>query len=345
MVWLFLFLLFCFVLFHSKWEWNEDYLGIDNCYDIKGVFILMVLFSHATQYIEKSGYNYTSFGDFIIPLYKSFMGQLIVAMFLFYSGYGVSISISKKGIRYINQIPRNRVLVVLLNFMVAVAFFVIVNVLFSIKMEWNQILMSLIGWDSVGNSNWYIFVILLCYIITYVSFKVCSTFFRKDAYWVCVFIGCFVTMVFLSYLKPSYWYNTILCYPAGVFYFVFKRYIESFFKMKGLLVFLFLSLGVILLPELKYTIHGLVDNIRAICFAFLIVILSMHIKIGCYSLRWCGKNLFPLYIYQRLPMIIIYALSGGLLVHQYPFTFILISLLVSVFIAYLYHNWAIKPKQ
>ena len=43
----------------------------------------------------------------------------------------------------------------------------------------SRILLSLIGWKSIGNSNWYMFDILLLYVLTYVAFKVTK---KQDVY-------------------------------------------------------------------------------------------------------------------------------------------------------------------
>ena len=59
-------------------------------------------------------------------------------------------------------------------------------------------------------------------------------------------------------------------------------------------------------------------------------------------LVWMGKNLFPLYIYQRIPMIIFSSLAGGTFVANFPIAFVVSSFAITVLIAYLYKYWAIK---
>lgn len=97
--------------------------------------------------------------------------QLLVVMFLFYSGYGVTESIASKGKTYINAIPKKRILTTLLNFSVAVCVFIGLASALGKDLTVEQCLLSLIGWESVGNSNWYIFCILICYAATYIAFK------------------------------------------------------------------------------------------------------------------------------------------------------------------------------
>ena len=148
-----------------KKRFYADYLSKDKTNSIKGLFILLIVLTHSLPYIERSGYQFVRMDDkiFLSSLYH--IGQLVVVMFLFYSGYGVSESFKKKGMNYAKSMPRHRILSTLLNFDVAVIFFIILSLILGITLTVKQSLLALTAWESVGNSNWYIFIILLCYTI------------------------------------------------------------------------------------------------------------------------------------------------------------------------------------
>lgn len=177
----FVILMVALVLFHIKFSGKdacfEDFLDRSQTNAIKGVFILFVFLRHVLQYVQKSGYEFDAPGDAIVASLNMYLGQFIVVMFLFYSGYGVMEAIKNKGRDYINSIPRNRILGTLLNFSVAVLCYLAIDYLLSIPVTPVQVLESLVGWESVGNSNWYIFVIMLCYLVTYLAFR----FFEKKS--------------------------------------------------------------------------------------------------------------------------------------------------------------------
>jgi len=67
----------------------------------------------------------------------------------------------------------------------------------------------------------------------------------------------------------------------------------------------------------------------------------MKIKIDSPALKWCGKNLFPFYIYQRIPMIILAKYGGGVL-FDYPLLFMVIALIFTLVIILLYPKWEYK---
>ena len=54
------------------------------------------------------GINYSK--DFLMQIFSAFLGQLMVATFLFYSGYGIYYQITHKGDNYIKSMPLKRII-------------------------------------------------------------------------------------------------------------------------------------------------------------------------------------------------------------------------------------------
>ena len=140
-------------------RWNEAYLSKETTSTINGLFIALVFLSHFSQYSTYMS-NYVG----------QRLGQLIVVMFLFYSGYGCMVQYMAKGRAYLQTFPKKRVLSTLVNFGIAVAIFVVVGLLLGKSFSIKQVALSFVCWDSVGNSNWYIFAILLCYLAFWLVF-------------------------------------------------------------------------------------------------------------------------------------------------------------------------------
>ena len=323
-----------------------DYLSVETTNAVKGVFIALVFIKHATPYICNSNYVFDdSFWSRLFLFVDMEVGQWIVAMFLFYSGYGVMTSIQNKGDRYVSSIPSKRILSTLINFDIAVALFVIVSLLFHHTYSLKDYLLSFIGWESVGNSNWYIFVIMLCYLITYICLKVDVSTENQYSYSrriVISFSLLTVSVLVLSYLKPSWWYDTMLCFGMGMFYSVWRERIEVILKRYYWPILSALFLLLICIGNIPYSVKGFVYNVYCIVFCLLVLMLTMKFKINNSSLIWAGKNLFPLYIYQRVPMIILSSICGGTIVSSYPVIYTFACLLITLLFAYFYRYWAIK---
>lgn len=341
-----LLLIFLLCLYRVKFNlhgFNEDYLSKDSTNSIKGIFILLIVISHSIQYIRDCNYSFSQIGDSCFVDFYGILFQWVVVMFLFYSGYGVGESFKKKRMAYVKAMPRHRILGTLLNFDVAVIVFIILDLLLGISISTNQCLLALTGWKAVGNDNWYIFVILLCYLMTYITLRLSIS---KPSYRVAfLFILSALCIIVISFFKGCCWYNTILCYPLGFMYSTYKDTIEvtlkrTYWKYAIVLVVLFVSFYVIFhdCPNDQFQIAY---NVKSILFGLLIVIVTLKVSIKNQPLRWCGTHLFPIFIYMRLPMIFMET-KVPTLVGNYPALFILISLAVTLVIAHFYKYWEIK---
>lgn len=298
---------------------NWGYMSKSATNAIKGIFILFVFIRHANQYVREAGYQYSSIGDRLFLLTDGLLAQLIVVMFLFFSGYGIMCSINRGGGDYIRTIPKKRLFNTLINFDIAVLIYCLLAFIIKRPMTGNQVLLSLIGWDSVGNSNWYIFVILCCYLSTYLSFlKVKSlrhdnSDVYKNALWLNTFICVLIAIFLIIVGKPRHWYDTIMVFPLGMWFALYKSDIESFLTKSvnySLLLILsvmvfFMSYGLLVLDITSSVFDWLLWSMRVASLIFTIVLIMMKWNIGNKFIVWAGVNLFPLYIYQRLPMLIL----------------------------------------
>lgn len=317
----------------------ESYLSKERTNSVKGFFILVVFLSHIKQYILNTGYEYQSWGDLAFRKFMILIGQLMVVMFLFYSGYGVMESIRQKEESYVRSIPKHRILNTLVNFDIAVCIFLIVGLLIGNRPTVPQFLLSLIAWDSVGNSNWYIFAILICYLATWLT---ASVFKKPASIAVSTFLLLTVAAVALSPFKESYWYNTLWAYPAGMFLSVYKKETEKLIDNHYIAALLILSILFAGFHFIPTEMAGFKTNIQSILFALLIVTVTMRIRIGNPILQWCGENLFPLYIYQRIPMIVLAATLPSWMLSDKPFIYISICLILTILIGMGYRFIRIK---
>ena len=327
-------------LSYCRIGYYSDYIGKDQCNVIKGIFILLIFFSHISPYIKNAGFIGESWLDTSFLYVTSHINQWVVALFLFYSGFGVMQSLQNKGTVYLQGYPRKRILTTLLNFDVAVLVFVLLNIIVGISGFYSKIPGALIAWNSIGNSNWYIFVILVCYLCFFVSFRLTNNNLLSGMILLLLLV---VVMIALSFVKEYRWYNTILCFPAGVWFSLMHGKIIKFFQRHYVMALVFALGGFAFccyfgLPRLS----GLTYNMGCILFSLFVVLFTMKCKIRSFALCWCGMNLFPLYIYQRAPMIALKHLAGDNWVARFPFIYVIICLVVSLAITYFYRYWKIS---
>lgn len=303
----------------------NDYLSIEKTNSIKGIFVLLIVFSHAASYLTLDDNILNKLYGF---LNYSLIGQGIVAVFLFYSGYAMMLSGIKKGRAYIKSIPTKRILKVLLHFDIAIIIFAVIQTLLGKDITLKTFLLSLIGWSSVGNSNWYIFAILVFYLITYLAFII-----GKDNEKIVLSIVCILTVAYILLMrmaKEEYWYDTSLLYPLGMFWYVFKDKLEQLFKNKKLLFYAafvltaMLYAGSMLLSD--YLVFKLIKNAA---LGLLIILFTMKVQVHNKILCFFGKHLFSIYILQRIPMNVLshFGLNSN------PAVFVCLSFAITILIA------------
>lgn len=341
---LFYLLAFVILFYGAKYQkqgYYSDNLGMDQSNAIKGLFILMVFISHSMLEVRDAGFGFVGEIDALGFRIRSEFGQLIVVMFLFYSGYGVMESYANKGRDYLKTFPKKRLLTTLLNFDIAVLLFAVLDLALGIEIGLKQFGLSLLGWREIGNSNWYIFVILFCYAVAYMGFRVFPNNKVKSAWMISIAV--FMGMLALPVKKQSWWYDTMLCFPTGVWFSIYKDKFTDFFKRRYLVVLLvalaaFLVLHFVKLPGLR----GITHNVKSISFAVVVVLLTMKIKTGNVVLQWLGINLFPIFIYQRIPMIAISKLAGDGFVSNNPYVFMIVCFAVTCLITWGYRFWQVR---
>lgn len=320
---------------------NDDcaatWLNKETTMALNGFWILVVFLSHSNQYISRGGYQYVHFGDGVYRFFFGVCGQLMVAMFLFNSGFGVMESIKAKGQSYVQSMPKRRLLATLLNFDVAVLVFIAMNVILGTSMKPLQVVLSFCCWDSVGNSNWYIFTILCCYVSSFVGFTVCKKTSGAIILSMCLLLLYLAVMPFLK--DKYYWYNTILGFPTGMFVSWRKEQIFGFVRKHYWSCICILGICFLFgLPlSWRFPLNGLSHNAITVVFVLISAVLLTKYDVTGAVLSWCGRCLFPIYIYERIPMTIF---ADTLAVH--PIVFILVSGAITAAIASVYKYWRVS---
>lgn len=296
---------------------------------VNGVFVMLVFLRHFKEYIVCRSY------DRIFWTFDGLLEQLIVTTFLFYSGYGIMVSLKTKK-DYLQKFPK-RIIRVWIQFAVAVCLFLFLNLLMGKVYSTSTILLSLTAWESVGNSNWYILAILVLYFLSYIGAFMTSQ--NSLITTIFVIVGCCVYVVLLILCgKGSWYYNTIFCYPLGMLCGNYEQKIKTLMEKTS--TYLMIVVGCVVAFTASYMCalkcHGVIwlvmVELRGIFFVLLIVLATSRIKIGNPVLNWLGKHTFEIYILQRLPMIAL----GGIGMNQY--VYFLICVVVTGLAAFLYQK-------
>lgn len=304
---------------------NPDYISLEGTKAIKGVFAVIILCSHMRGYLTLSDSIATT--SFLWVM--GYLGQAMVAPYLFYSGYGVYHSFQHK-FNYASGFFRKRVLKTLVHFDLAILLFILVQAFFPIHYPLRNYCLCWIGWESVGNSNWFIFVILALYVISFFGLlaEKKSTYSLLPVVTV-LSIFLWVALRFIAH-KDNWWVDTIAAFPLGMSFRALQDYLEKRFRFYQTGHWFVSFIFVLLLFIGWHHVKGIdVFGISSCLFCLVITLVAMKVRIGNTVLAWLGQNAFAIYILQRLPMIIL-SYYG---VNQSPAIFILASIIITFLLA------------
>lgn len=281
---------------------SDSYISKDNSDAVRGLFILMIMASHFSQYVPA----YTEPLDTVYAAFNTHFGQCVVTMFLFYSGYGVTLSFAAKGKAYRASFLRRRLLSTLLIFDLSLLFYYFVQRAAGRKYTLTYYLLSMIGWESLGNSNWYMFVILGLYAVSLLTALLSDPKNGKQSLAMLTVGTVFFMQIMMSGGKQGYWYNTIFCYPLGALYAYVRPNVEKHMRK------LKLYIPALLLSAVGYLFFQRVMRkklayyeMTSLLFTVSFLLLSMKIEFKSRLLKIAGRNLQYVYLIHRVPMILL----------------------------------------
>lgn len=325
MILLFLALVVIIILSSSRWvkdQWKGGYLSIEQSANIKGIFAILIFIGHAVNFIDATGPLDTSY-----LLIKHHLDQAVVAMFFFYSGYGMTESLKKKKASYILSIPRKRVLPVYIKFLISAVIFIVFEMCLGVRFSILDICAVLAGWKDIGNYGWYVLTLSCLYMLFMFSF-LAGTKNGNDnkSYIKSAGIFTLLSVILIILLKypgrRDYWiYDTILLFAMGIWYSLFKEKIERVpgDRTRSLLVSAVTLLLYVIL-KLYSPVSIAFKMLWYLVFAAAVLLISMKIRIKSRVLTFYGKIAFPMLLMQGLAYMI---LALFRLHVSYPYVFVI----------------------
>jgi membrane-bound acyltransferase YfiQ involved in biofilm formation len=311
---------------------REQPLSILQTHQMKGIAILIIIVHHVAQALGYPGY---------LSLLHH-LGFPSVAIFLILSGYGIFLSIEKKGL---NNFFSKRVMRVYIPFILAMTCKILIFDYFILNKRsgvGNSLLNIFLAPATLDRNMWFIVYILFWYCITYVIFSMNKLHKSKIFY-------LFLTAILVCILPaPDTWLNNPFSFPFGcwiaanskiiienlenllagekpklssIFAHVknnLNHYIETFtlylsFGIVGLHLWVWMKSPSANANIYSHIIDIIAHSIIGISFASLIIgliILLGKFKIRFTFLNFLGENSFELYLVHGTLLSLFTLMSG-----------------------------------
>lgn len=296
-------------------EVDEDFLSPGVTKYEKGIVAILIVLHHLSQKIEV-------FGPFVLMRY---IGFILVAVFFFISGYGLTYGVQNKP-GYLNGFFRKRVLPVLIPYWIVNSVNIVFYLLKGTVFTPLQYTLSYLGFDFITGA-WFVTTILLMYIFFWIAFRGKRSYLMLSLCITGYCIVCFCLDLHSSYTA------SIAAFVLGSVWHRIEKPIVTWIR-KNYYVKLLICVavfGMIFLGRLVLSMRGLnneilqfvLRNLISILFVICLVAVTQKVRFKGKILAWLGNISYELYMvhFVLFTMInnseyntyIIIVLGGGLL--------------------------------
>lgn len=295
--------------------YNDEYLSPDTTKKEKGIAAILIVLHHLSQRVKVSG-------PFVI---LGYIGFILVAIFFFISGYGLSYGVQYKR-DYLKGFFKRRLLPVLVPYWIVntvdIVFYLIKGTFFTPM----QYVLSFIGIDVI-TGTWFVTAILIMYIIFWLAFKCKKSYVVLG---ICL-IGYCIICINLN-LHSSYT-ASISAFALGVCWNKIDRrmitWIRERYYLKSLIILG--TFGIMFFGRLVLSAKGLnnevaqfvLRNLISVLFVYALIAVTQKVQFTGKVLEWLGNISYELYIVHSVllsmlsslnpDVYVVAVLGGGLL--------------------------------
>lgn len=320
-------LLFCFFYkssFFKKGDWNPNAFSLQQTKAIQGFLALCIMFHHISQ---KTCANYMPYTVRRYPGLEIFVptGFYFVALFFFFSGYGLLKSYKTKP-NYLVDFPKKRILPVLFSSYIVIALYYIFRMIQGEQFSIITIFIYLSQIRLCNVNGWFVVTLPIVYLIFYFSFKksnndqkgitfttigillyifigTCidhNTWFFTGEWWYNSIYGFVFGMIFaqkedkiIFHIKKHFWFYLILSFALMHPLYMFSKYCSGFVSYYG----------ENFAPDTKIIrrwVCLISDLFASFSFMFFILLLNLKLKIGNKILDFMGTITLEFYLVHGL---------------------------------------------
>ncbi len=270
--------------FFTKGTWNDEVLSLNQTKSILGFCAIGIVFHHMAQKTCAPWLNQQVIVhglDFFLNL-----GHLFVALFFFYSGFGLFKSLKSKENYLKGFLGKHLTPIIILYLLINCEFYYVGKVF--------------------SPYTWYINAIVILYVLFYCSFR----FVKNDVASICfVALGVLIYSFVCNWLVLGvWWYNTAFLFLIGIIFAKNEEKIILLLKSNFLLCVIFSVLifaatfvfDILFKSELNRVFVCLIEAICAFAFVVFVLLASLKIKVQNKVLTFTGSLTLELYLIHGL---------------------------------------------
>lgn len=285
----------------KKSDWNDSALSLSQTKAIQGFTAILIIFHHIAQktcaYWLESKYIHHGLEPFV-PI-----GYLFVAIFFFYSGYGLLKSYKTKDNYLQRFLPRR--LSPLFVASVLIGFLYLCGRVW-LKANPSFFILTLGDPALINPNGWFPYTIAVFYIGFYLAYRFCKN--KKTA----LIVTCAIVLAYIFYcdimIYGTWWYNSVPAFMTGLIVAENEEKIIAKIKKHYLshLIILTVLTGIFLYFSVQHKISFIrfiplfAEMASSVTFVLLILVISLKIKVGNKMLDFLGGMTLEIYLIHGL---------------------------------------------
>ena len=282
-------------------DFFTDYIELKNTFSIKGIFVWLIIFYHYSHYEWRRKYIFEIIADYI--------GQKMVSMFLFYSGYGIYESIKKKGNKYTKSLI-TKSLIIFIKSELIILIFALRCIIYKKEVTLKTFILTIFFKSSIGNSYWFAYTIILYYFYAYLSFAFIEN--KKYNFLGIIFLTiiCYIHgyFTYFYYLKKKISIDNTLPFIFGFYYSLIRKHTDKFIMKYDFSYYGIYTL--IILIYYYFCIHQKANIFMRILmngtFSIIVILTSMKVRFNNEILKFLNAHSYSIYLLQKAVLLTFY---------------------------------------
>ncbi len=285
-----------FLINTTRLDQSEKGFNKGTTASLRGIAMLLIIIHH--MHSRLSGTS---------PVLKD-GGYLAVGLYFFISGYGNSLSLSKRSKINFKWLI-DKLIKLYIPFLVAYCFYFIALLIWKSDLlpTVKELIFDLVTISLPNKDTWFAKIILLCFLIHWIAKKISNDSIKQN---IIIVIAILIYVCIARKLGvKTQWYTAVACYPLGCIFAqptVFSIIIDFFSKRKIFSFVLFL-ITTVFAVALSHKIW-IITMVCPILFSLACYYFTFIFKTKTKFLSWIGNNSFEFYIFHYVFLEVFYDL-------------------------------------
>ena len=260
-------------------------------------------------------------------------GALVVSLFFFISGYGLTCSYLKKGNRYLNGFIYRRIWKTMKPFLIVTILYIVVEFMDKGALSCPSLKEMIYRGKTLLPYSWFVIAIIVQYFFFFFSFCYVTTMTRKMVY---VLLLTIIGMIIMSNMHyERHWWISSLAFPTGMFYAYKESSCNNMLRQRKWRIFFMPIVCMLILIIVLLKIEALFTIVYILIPLLVINLISYVGRKQNKIMMFLGLISYEIYLFHGVS---IHLLRGKHIYIESDYLFVLLVYVCTILFSYCLHK-------